>query len=100
LEDLMFARLQTVHQPAVKLDELTTIAREQLPAAQELPGFKDFYYLIDRANGKALVITLWETEEDLRQLEANNASMRERLKTEARLESPLAEIFEVALQAS
>jgi heme-degrading monooxygenase HmoA len=96
----MFARVQTVHQPAEKLDELMTIAREQLPAAHELPGFRDFYYLIDRDNGKALVISLWETEEDLRQLEANNASIRERLKTEARLESPRAEIFEVALHAS
>jgi heme-degrading monooxygenase HmoA len=100
LEDLMFARVQTVHQPAEKLDELTTLAREQIPAAHELPGFRGFYYLIDRDNGKALVISIWETEENLRQLEANNASMREHIKAEARLESPLAEIFEVALQAS
>ncbi|MFZ0379944.1 MAG: antibiotic biosynthesis monooxygenase [Solirubrobacteraceae bacterium] len=96
----MLARIQTVHQPAEKLDELAKLAREQLPAAHGLPGFRGFYYLIDRDNGKALVISLWETEEDLRQLEANNASMREHLKAEARLESPLAEIFEVDLQAS
>ena len=96
----MFARVQTVQQPADKLDELTRLAREQLPAAHELPGFSGFYYLVDRDNGKALVISFWETEEDLRQLEANNASMREHIKAEARLESPLAEIFEVALQAS
>ena len=96
----MFARVQTVHQPAEKLDELTKLAREQLAAAPEPPGFKDFYFLIDRDNEKALVISFWETEEDLRQLEANNASMREHIKAEARLDSPLAEIFEVALQAS
>jgi heme-degrading monooxygenase HmoA len=96
----MFARVQTVHQPAEKLDELTRLAREQLPAAHELPGFTGFYYLVDRDNGKALVISLWDTEEDLRQLEATNASMREHIKAEARLESPVAEIFEVAIQAS
>ena len=96
----MFARVQTVHQPAEKLDEMTKLAREQLPAAHELPGFKGFYYLIDRDNGKALVISLWATEEDLHQLEANNASMRERLKEEARLESPTAEIFEVAVHGA
>jgi heme-degrading monooxygenase HmoA len=95
----MFARIQTFRQPAEKLDELTKIAQEQLPAAHELPGFKGFSYLIDRDNGKALVISLWETEEDLRQLEANNAAMRQQLNAEARLESPLAEVFEVALQA-
>ena len=46
------------------------------------------------------MLSLWETEEDLRQLEATNASMREHLKAEARLESPTSEIFEVALHAS
>ena len=96
----MFARVQTVHQSAEKLDQMTKLAREQLPAAHELPGFRGFYYLIDRDNGKALVISLWATEEDLHQLEANNASMREHLKEEARLESPTAEIFEVALHAA
>ena len=96
----MFARVQTVQQPADKLDELTRLAREQLPAAQGLSGFSGFYYLVDRDNEKALVISFWETEEDLRQLEANNESMRERIKAEARLESPQAEIFEVTLEAS
>jgi heme-degrading monooxygenase HmoA len=76
------------------------LAREQLPMAHELPGFGGFYYLVDRDNGKALVISLWETEEDLRQLEANNASVREHVKAEARLEAPESEIYEVALQAS
>ncbi len=96
----MFARVQTVHQPPEKLDELTKIAREQLPAAHELPGFRDFYYLVDRDNGKALVISLWETEEDLRQVEANAAPIRERIEAEAGLKSPPSEIFEVTLQAS
>jgi len=96
----MFARLQTLHQPAEKLDQLTALGREQLPAARELPGFRGFYYLIDRDNEKAVVISLWETEEDVRLLEANNESMRERVTAEARLESPESEIFEVALEAS
>ena len=46
------------------------------------------------------MISLWETEACVRQLEANYASMREHIKAEARLESPLTEIFEVALEAS
>jgi heme-degrading monooxygenase HmoA len=96
----MFARLQTIHQPAEKLDELARLAGEQVAAAPDLPGFNGFYYLIDRENDKALVLTFWDTEEDVRRLEANNASMREKFKVEARLDSPLAEIFEVAFQAS
>jgi heme-degrading monooxygenase HmoA len=96
----VFARVQTIHQPAGKLDELASLAREQIAAKPDLPGFHGFYYLIDRQNRKALVLTLWETEEDLRRLEANYAAVREHIKAEARLESPQAEIFEVALQAS
>jgi len=95
----MFARVQTIHEPADRLDEMTEIARRQLPAARKLPGFKGFCYLIDRDNAKALVLSLWETEEDLRALEANTAE-RERIAAEAGTVSPPSEIFEVALQAS
>ncbi|HEX3812009.1 MAG TPA: hypothetical protein VHX59_04130 [Mycobacteriales bacterium] len=80
--------------------KLTKLAREQLAATPALHGFRAFYYLIDRDNGKAPVLSFWETEEDLLLPEANNASVREHIKAEARLDSPPAEIFEVAFQAS
>jgi hypothetical protein len=56
----MFAPVQTFHQPAEKLDELTTLTRDQLAAAPP-PGLSGFYFLIDRENEKALLISLWET---------------------------------------
>ena len=86
------------HPPADELDELTNVVRKQLPAAHELPGFKRFYYLTDRDSEKVLVISLWESEEDLRQLEAHTA-LRERTEAEAGTKSPPSEIFEVTLQA-
>ncbi|WP_345763075.1 antibiotic biosynthesis monooxygenase family protein [Diaminobutyricibacter sp. McL0608] len=95
----MFARVQTVHQPAEKLDALAKLAAEQVATASALPGFRDFFYLVDHDNGKALVVSFWETEADLRHLEANNASVREKVKVESRLDSPLSEIFEVAFRS-
>lgn len=95
----MFARVQTLHDSLDKLEVLIEAGRAQLPAAHELPGFKGFYYLIDRENEKAMVISLWETEKDLRQLEANTA-LRERTAAEAGITPPPSEVFEVALQAS
>lgn len=95
----MFARVQTVRQPVDTLDRLAKLASEHMAAAPELPGFGGFYYLIDRDNGKALVISLWETEADLRRLEAGNSSIREQVKEEARLESPQSEVFEVAFRS-
>lgn len=94
----MFARVQTIHGTAAKLDELTELGREQLPSAHALPGFKGFHYLVDRAGEKALVISLWETEEHVRQMEAN-AELRERTAAQAGIASPPSEVFEVALQA-
>lgn len=95
----MFARVQTVHQPVEKLDALTNLAREQLAAAADVPGLRDVYYLIDREHEKALVVSFWDTEADLRALEANNAAARERVATEARVESPPSEVYEVAFRA-
>jgi heme-degrading monooxygenase HmoA len=95
----MFARVQTLHQPVEKLEELADVAREQLPSARELSGFSGFYYLIDRGNGKALVISLWETEEDLRQVEANGATVREHVEAEVGIKPPPTEVFHVSLLA-
>jgi heme-degrading monooxygenase HmoA len=95
----MFARVQTVHAPAEKLDALANLAAEQLAAVPQLAGFRDFYYLVDRANGNALVVSFWETEADPRRLEANNASVREKVKAQARLDSPSSEVFEVAFSS-
>ena len=94
----MFSRVNTVHQPAGKLDELAQIAARQMPGAHGLPGFSGFYYLVDRDNEKALVISLWDTKENLQQLDAH-AKVRDEVETEAGMKSPPTEIFEVALTA-
>lgn len=95
----MFARVQTLNHPVAKLEQLTETGRTQLPAAHGLQGFKGFYYLIDRENEKGMVISLWETEQDLRELEANTA-MRERTAAEAGITPPPSEVFEVVLHAA
>ncbi len=94
----VFARVQTLHQPADKLEGVAEAGRAQLPALRELSGFNGCYCLIDRANEKALVISLWETEDDLRQFEAATAQ-RARTAAQVGIKPPPSEIFEVALQA-
>jgi heme-degrading monooxygenase HmoA len=99
VEAHLFARVQTVHQPAEKLQELAEVARRQLPGSRKLQGFRDFYFLVDSKNGKALVISLWDTEGDLRRVVAD-APARQRTEAEAGITSPATEVFEVALQTS
>jgi len=94
----MYARIQTFHQTAEKLDEIGAHIHKQLEAKSQVRGFSGFKYLIDRDRGKALLISFWETEADLRRLEATNGSAREQAQAEAGIDPPEAEVFEVALQ--
>ncbi|MGG8407239.1 hypothetical protein ACM614_11745 [Streptomyces sp. 12297] len=44
---------------------------------RELPGFRGVYYLIDRASGTAVSLTLWEDEQAMRASEDHAARIRE-----------------------
>ena len=74
----MFARVNSVQTATDKLAGLIKWAEEQLPAAREAPGFKGFYLLADRQSGKVVSISLWDSDDDLRQFEARGAQVRRR----------------------
>ncbi len=96
----MFARVTTIEGSSERIDEVTRYARERvLPAMQGQPGFKGMHLLIDRQNGKALGITLWETEEALQTSEAAAQRMRSDAVDRGAGKPPTAEVYEVTLQA-
>ena len=67
----MYARITTVHAPPDRMDEgIRIFESEVLPPTREQPGFRGAYLLVDRATGKAISITLWETEADLERSDA------------------------------
>lgn len=74
----MYARVNEFTGSAEQLEqglsETEAISRE----VDEMPGSLGMYYLIDRAGGKAMAITLWETEEAMRSSESAAADVRER----------------------
>jgi heme-degrading monooxygenase HmoA len=97
----MQARVTTFEGPADQLEEGARQARDQiLPAVRQLAGFKGMYLLADRGSGKALAITLWESEEALRASEeaANRLrqdsarSMGEEIRAVDRYEVVIAEL--------
>jgi heme-degrading monooxygenase HmoA len=64
----MFARVTTLQGPSDRVDEGTKAVQEQvIPAARQMKGFKGMLALADHVTGKMIGITLWETEDDLRQ---------------------------------
>lgn len=61
----MFARVTMTQTKLDRLDEATQLFVESaVPATKAQKGFKGIYLLTDRATGKGITLTLWESEAD------------------------------------
>ena len=61
----MFARVITAQAGAEGFDGTVRLAEQQLPGARQMPGFKGYYLLTDAETGKVVIISLWETREQM-----------------------------------
>jgi quinol monooxygenase YgiN len=62
----MFARVTIVNIQPGMMDEAITIFRENIdPVAKQQKGCTGGYFLTDHETGKAISISLWETEADM-----------------------------------
>ncbi len=95
----MFARVNAGQAETGQLAGLIKFSEEGLPAFREAAGFKGFYLLADRQSGKLMTISLWDSEDDLRQLEARAAQVRKEASSQVGMASPPVDIYEVVLQA-
>ena len=60
----MYARTSTWIGTQDALDKWADlVATTVAPMVAELPGNRNAYFLLDRASGRALTVTLWDTEE-------------------------------------
>src|SRR5258705_7739221 len=63
----MFARLGAWQGSPEELERWIERGREHVkPSIRQDAGLKAAYWLVDRESGKALIVTLWETEEAMR----------------------------------
>lgn len=63
----MFARVGSWQGSAEDLERWIERAREHVkPSIRQDPGLKAAYWLVDRAAGKGLIVTFWESEEAMR----------------------------------
>jgi hypothetical protein len=66
----MFARVTRFQGSPDRLGEGARLIEEHvIPAARQTSGFKGGYWLADRQTGRGFGITLWESEEALRDSE-------------------------------
>ena len=61
----MFARVSSYQFPADQADQAVQTFTTAINPLRQLDGAKGAYLLLDRNSGKALTITLWQSEEAL-----------------------------------
>ena len=59
----MVARLSTYEGPPERIDDLIRSFQRAVGPVEQMRGYRDAYLLVDRASGKAVTITLWESAE-------------------------------------
>lgn len=72
----MYARVSIIEGSTEQVEEgLDRIKRQIVPAVKQL-GAQGIISLADRTSGKGLTITLWDTEEELRESEEKANQLR------------------------
>ena len=70
----MYARVSTFRVEAAKLARFADLVRETLlPAVARQRGYRGGLLLVDRATGKVLAVSVWETAADLQAVEPTGA---------------------------
>jgi heme-degrading monooxygenase HmoA len=96
----VFARVSTYQGDPAQIDEGLNFARENvLPRIQQVDGFEGVFYLVDRQSGKALSMTLWESEEAMRASEEEGNRLRSESADAASATVEDVERYEVAISA-
>jgi heme-degrading monooxygenase HmoA len=62
--------------PSTADDAITFVREKIIPEARQLDGNRGLLLLVDRATGKGLTVTFWETEEAMRATEETASRMR------------------------
>jgi heme-degrading monooxygenase HmoA len=74
----MFARVSTYHGKPEAVNRGIQTTKDTLDIEQ-MPGFVRAYLLVDRNTGKAMTITLWESEEAVRATSDKANPLRDRI---------------------
>ena len=74
----MYARVNTFQGPPESIEQALKNVRENVvPSVRKISGNTGVISLVDRATGKSIGITLWESEEALRQSEPAASGIRQ-----------------------
>jgi len=93
----MYARTLKVQLNLDRMDEASKLFSEQvLPLCENKRGYKGSQFFADRKTGNCIMITLWETEEDLLETEHSRFFQEQIVKfMNFFITPPIREIYEV-----
>jgi heme-degrading monooxygenase HmoA len=96
----MFARLTTLQGSPERADEGVRFIQETvLPQAKQQAGFQGGYWGLDRSTGKAIALTLWESEQAVQDSEPFGQQVRQQGTSVIGGEVVGVETFEIVAQA-
>ena len=72
----MYARVARYQGSPQQIEQGLQTFRQSRQQLQQMQGFKKAYLLIDRQTGKGVSVTLWESEEAMRQSDAAARQIR------------------------
>jgi heme-degrading monooxygenase HmoA len=96
----MFARVITAQAGPEGFDGAIRLAEQQLPGARQQAGFKGYYLLTNAETGKLVIISLWETREQMDAVTAGAgpSGIRDQHNAATGLTAQHLETYEVAMQ--
>ncbi len=75
---MAYARVSAYEFPADRVDEARPAFEEATRNLEQMQGITEALFLVDRTEGKAITITIWESEEALRASEQAADEIRQR----------------------
>ena len=96
----MFARLLVIQLKVEQIDEASMLFEESvIPLAKDKKGYKGAYFLTDRNTGKCIIMTQWETEEDMLATEKSRFFQEQLVKFIGFFKSdPIREAYEIVIE--
>ncbi len=96
----MFACVITAQAGEDGFDDLIRSANQELPDARQRPGFAGYFLLTDDSTGNIIIISLWQTREDMEAVaRGTTAGIHDAAVPETVLSPLRLETYEVAVQA-
>ena len=97
----MHARIVTLQVQPGQMDDLNAIFQDEVvPEVRQVAGFKSLTLLEDRKASKAMMISVWESEADMKASETSGFFQAQLQKFSAiTVGSPLREAYEVGAQS-